>query len=136
MKQVYTAVIIGQEGEDLDICFPDFPGCVSGGASIGEALKNGKEALEFHLEGMARAEEEIPSQSDPALLEEMLADSHGEIYRLAVIEAEIPEGRRERINITLPQYVLSRIDNFARKYNRTRSALLAEAALSYLDTAK
>ena len=71
---------------------------------------------------------------DDAALSELLeeAESHGDFCRVAVIEASIPDEEPARINISLPRYVLDKIDRYAEQHNRTRSAFLAESAMSYI----
>jgi predicted RNase H-like HicB family nuclease len=51
------------------ISFPDYPGCISGGNDLAEALERGRAALAFHLQGMAEDGEEIgkPSEAKVAL---------------------------------------------------------------------
>jgi predicted RNase H-like HicB family nuclease len=41
----FIAFIRKQSGTDYRVSFPDFPGCVSSGRSIGEARKNAERAL-------------------------------------------------------------------------------------------
>lgn len=132
MKQIYNAILSGKDGEYISVCFPDFPGCVTGGDDLTEAMENAREALEFHIEGMEKDDEEIPDHSSRKALEELLAESKGDFCRIGVIEVEVPDKVRERVNITLSRFVLSRIDNFAAKRNRTRSAMIAEASMDYI----
>lgn len=62
---------------------PDVPGCASTGASIEELRSNLREALEFHLEGLAQDGDPIPA-----------ATTH---------VVEVPEqGSAEWLNVTLP----------------------------------
>ena len=42
------------------VSFPDFPGCVSVGDTIDEAVHHGSEALAFHVEGLMDDGESIP----------------------------------------------------------------------------
>ncbi len=134
MKQFYNAILSGKDGGYITVAFPDFPGCVSGGENVSEALEAGREALNFHIEAMAEDNEQIPEESSDAALSELLeeAESHGDFCRVAVIEANIPEREPARINISLPRYVLDKIDRYAEQHNRTRSAFLAESAMSYI----
>lgn len=67
MKDIYCFVAVlekGQSGE-YGVYFPDLPGCVSGGESLEEAMKNAKEALLLHLYGMEEDGENIPEPSEP-----------------------------------------------------------------------
>ncbi len=49
-----------KKGADYGVMFPDFPGCVFGGNTIKAALKNAREGLVFHIEGLLNAGESIP----------------------------------------------------------------------------
>lgn len=134
MKQFYNAILSGKDGGYITVAFPDFPGCVSGGETVSTALEAGREALNFHIDAMAEDNEPIPSESSDAALSELIeeAESHGDFCRVAVIEADIPDREPARINISLPRYLLDRIDQYAEKHNRTRSAFLAESAMNYI----
>ena len=43
---------IGPKGRVYGISFPDFPGVVSGGRTLDEAIARGRATLAFHVEGM------------------------------------------------------------------------------------
>ncbi len=53
------------------VSFPDFPGCVSMGGTVDDAVRPGSEALAFHVEGMAADGEPIPQ---PRSIEAIKAD--------------------------------------------------------------
>ena len=46
------AIVIESGKNNYSAYVPDFPGCVSVGESIEETIKNIKEAMEFHIEGL------------------------------------------------------------------------------------
>lgn len=54
-------VIIEKGAENYSAYSPDVLGCAATGKSIEETLKNIREALEFHIEGMLEDGEEIPA---------------------------------------------------------------------------
>ena len=56
----YVALIHGDNEPGFGVSFPDFPGCVSDGDTVGEAIRRGREALAFHIESMAEDGEDIP----------------------------------------------------------------------------
>ncbi len=56
----YVALIHGDNEPGFGIGFPDFPGCVSDGDTVEEAIRRGREALAFHIESMAEDGEDIP----------------------------------------------------------------------------
>ena len=43
------------------VSFPDIPGCVAVGESLNEAVRQGCEALTFHIEGLIEERVPIPS---------------------------------------------------------------------------
>lgn len=118
--------IIHEEDGAFGISFPDFPGAISTGTTLDEALRKGEQALALHIEGMAEDGAEFPRlrtlaelrQEAPAALEGALA---------VLVPAELP-ARSVRVNITLDERLLSRIDAAARAAGENRSAYLAEAA--------
>ena len=55
----YT-VIIEQGPTSFGAYAPDLPGCVAVGETREEVLELMREAIEFHLEGMRAAGEEVP----------------------------------------------------------------------------
>lgn len=72
----YVAFIHKDEDTGFGISFPDFPGCISVGATRADAVCNGAEALAFHVEGMIEDGQPIPPprslrdiQGDPDLAE-------------------------------------------------------------------
>ena len=72
MTMLYIAFVHRDEEPGFGISFPDFPGCVSDGDTIAETIRRGASALAFHIEGMIRDGEEIPT---PRSLQDIEADS-------------------------------------------------------------
>ena len=52
--------VIHREKSGFGVSFPDFPGCVAVGESFNEAVRQGCEALAFHVEGLTKDGEPIP----------------------------------------------------------------------------
>ena len=72
----YIAFIHGDEASGFGISFPDFPGCVSDGDTVENAIRRGSEALPFHVDGMLEDGETVPPprsvqsvKADPELTE-------------------------------------------------------------------
>jgi predicted RNase H-like HicB family nuclease len=117
----YIGLIRKDDGSDFGVDFPDFPGCVTAGATIEEARRLAEEALEMHVDGMAEDGEPLPT---PSSLDAIMADpANADAVAFLVTLAEATD-RAVRINITLPERLLRRIDARA----RNRSAFLARAA--------
>ncbi|RAZ75858.1 type II toxin-antitoxin system HicB family antitoxin [Mesorhizobium atlanticum] len=74
MRQ-YVGLIHKEDASDYGVSFPDFPGVVTAGASLGEARELAEQALAFHVEGLIYDGEAVP---DPTSLKKVLADAAGE----------------------------------------------------------
>ena len=123
----YIALVRKAEGTAYSVDFPDFPGCITAGDSLDEAVKLANEVLAFHIKGLREDGDLLPR---PSTLEEVQADPEEmEDVALAFL-VQVPEqgGKAVRINITIEEGLLSRIDDYAKSRGRTRSAFLAEAA--------
>jgi predicted RNase H-like HicB family nuclease len=71
VMRYYIALIHKDPNSDYGVSFPDFPGCVTAGATLDEARKMGEEALALHIEGMVEDGDAIPEQSS---LERIMGD--------------------------------------------------------------
>jgi predicted RNase H-like HicB family nuclease len=126
MRQ-YIALIHKASGSDFGVSFPDLPGCVTAGSTLDEARDMAAEALAFHLEGMEQDGEAIP---EPSSLETIMADPDNRDGVAILVPAPGRSAKSVRINITLPEDVLSEIDRYAEAQGFTRSGFLAKAAKS------
>jgi predicted RNase H-like HicB family nuclease len=64
MTKSYPALVHKEPGTDYRVSFPDFPGCITAGATFDEARVKAKEALAFHIEGMLKDGETLPAPSN------------------------------------------------------------------------
>ena len=117
----YIGLIRKDADSDFGVDFPDFPGCVSAGATLDEARRMAQEALEFHVGGMIEDGEKLPA---PSPLEAIMADPENSAAVAFLVTLQEPADRAVRVNITLPERLLRRIDERA----KNRSAFLARAA--------
>ncbi len=115
--------------------FPTCPAAPPGGTTLAEVARNAGEALSFHLEGMAAAGERIPEPGDfDAPLPDWLAPEPGEAPAEPVrllVPVEAP-GRAVRVNISMDEGLVARLDAAANRHGMSRSAFLAEAVRSAL----
>lgn len=125
----YIGLIRKERGTSYGLDFPDFPGCVSGGETLDQALANGREALALHVEILLEDGHRIPP---PSTLEEVLAETENRDALAVLVELPRVKGRATRINITVDEFLLRRINAAA----RNRSAFLAEAAEAELERRK
>lgn len=59
----YFAIIHKEPNTEYGVSFPDFPGCISSGDTLDEALLNAKEALIGHVKFMQSDLDSIPTPS-------------------------------------------------------------------------
>ena len=125
----YIAFIHKEESSVFGVSFPDFPGCISAGDSLDEALINASEALQGHVQMMEADGDNVPAPRsiDNIMKDESLADE-----REGAIISAVPlvrdRGSTTRINVSLDLGLLEAIDDAARARKQTRSAFLASAA--------
>ncbi len=128
----YPVVIHKDEDSDYGVIVPDIPGCYSAGSNYDEALQNTVEAIECHLEGLLLDNDALPVASSIDTWVEN-ADFKGGIFAFVDIDLSQITGKVKRVNITLPERVLSLIDLYGKTHAmKNRSAFLTDAALSYI----
>lgn len=123
----FIAIEPGDENHAFGVVVPDLPGCFSAGDTLDEAFENAREAIDLWCETVLEDGGMIPPgktlaelQSDP--------DLAGWIWSIVEVPVEKYLGPAEKINITLPKLLLSRIDEYAKAHGATRSGFLAQAA--------
>lgn len=102
---VYPAKLIYEEGEEIAVVFPDFPGCATCAPSEFEALKVAREALGSHVWCMENDGDEIP---DPTPLNKIVCESN---ERTILVDVFMPvirlakEYRSVNRTVTLPAWM-------------------------------
>lgn len=127
----YPVVVHKDPESDYGVTVPDLPGCFSAGETMDEALQEVVEAIEAHLEGMLIDGKAIPT-SQPVERHHNNPAYAGGVWALVSIELAKLSGKTKRVNVTLPERVLSLVDQYASERGETRSGLLALAALEYI----
>jgi predicted RNase H-like HicB family nuclease len=125
----FVAIIEGSDKPGYGVFFPDLPGCTSGGDTIEEAARNAEEALGLHLRGMIEDGEEIPVATAPENIE-----SDPEVKEVArmLVRGEVP-ARAVRLNISLDDNLILKIDRAAQARSMTRSGFIAQATRKALE---
>ena len=125
----YVALIHKDKNSSYGLSFPDFPGCISAGSSIDEALSDAIEALALHVGGLAADGDPIPEARSveairkDKILSEVLADA-----TFAYVPLIQDRGSARRINVSLDPGLIEAIDEVAKDRGMTRSAFLSTAA--------
>ena len=125
----YVAFVHKEPDSIYGVSFPDFPGCISAGATLDEALAKASEALQGHVKMLEADNETVPPPRgvDAILADQELAeDRDGAILSAVHLIRDL--GSTTRINLSLDLGLLKAIDEAARARKQTRSAFLASAA--------
>ena len=124
----YPIAIEHEPGKAYGVRIPDLPGCFSAGDTLDEAIANAAEAAAFHIEGLLDAGEKIPAPQGVETHSEN-PDYAGMVWALVSVDLSSLSGKAKRLNISLPERVLRRIDSAAEKNGETRSGFIARIAL-------
>ncbi|NIG19718.1 type II toxin-antitoxin system HicB family antitoxin [Pantoea sp. Al-1710] len=108
---------------------PDVEGCFFAGKSVDDALRDAFNAIDVHVESLADASKAIPKAAD---IETHIHDEacQGGYWAFVEIDLSRYEGKAVKLNITLPQNLLSKIDSYVESHREygSRSGFLAELA--------
>jgi predicted RNase H-like HicB family nuclease len=119
-------VHVGDEVHAYGVTVPDFPGCFSAADDVQDLPRMVQEAIELSCEG---EDMELP---EPTPLAELANDPEyvGGVWMLIDVDTSRLETKAVRINITLPQGLLNKVDSHVKELGKgaTRSGFLAQAA--------
>jgi predicted RNase H-like HicB family nuclease len=118
------------EGSVYGVIVPDIPGCHSWGDTIDDAINNAKEAIFSHLELLLELGEKVDIRYSK--IEDLQKQVNYRDATWALVEVDISklDSKPERVNISLPRFILSRIDEYVAAKHETRSGFLARAAIN------
>jgi hypothetical protein len=97
-----------------------------------EAMYNVKEAISGYIETLLELGEEVNITCSK--IEDLASnpDYAGGVWALVDVDISKLDTKPERINISIPRFVLKKIDAYAEKRHETRSGFLSRAALSLI----
>ncbi|SED69951.1 type II toxin-antitoxin system HicB family antitoxin [Pseudomonas coleopterorum] len=122
----------GDEPTAVGIQVLDIPGAITAGDTFEEAYGAAIEIAHIMLEELAARGERIPLPSATAVLRN---DAEYTDMGWGMLDIDITPylGKTEKVNVTLPGFVISQIDRFVREHNvKSRSSFLTDAALEKL----
>lgn len=126
-------IVIHQENDSaFGVIVPDMPGCFSAGDTLDEALENVHEAIDMYMEEVVNGHEAVPV---PSALDTVVSNPDHEGGTFFLVEVDLPKylGKADKINVTLPRYLIDRIDHAVNEGRyKSRSGMLAESAMSAL----
>jgi len=128
MSTIYfPAIVEGNARSGYSVFFPDLPGLASAGDTLQEAALHAAEGLRGHVQMMAEEGLAVPAASE---LDRVARDPDVKEAARILVPVEVPSARALRVNVTLPEDLLQRID----RKSANRSRFLAEAAERALAT--
>jgi predicted RNase H-like HicB family nuclease len=128
MSTIYfPAIVEGSARSGYSVFFPDLPGLASAGDTLQEAALQAAEGLRGHVHLMVEEGLGVPAASE---LDALARDPDVEEAARILVPVEVPSARALRVNVTLPEDLLQRID----RKSTNRSRFLADAAERALAT--
>ncbi|SAK41264.1 hypothetical protein AWB82_00290 [Caballeronia glebae] len=128
----FPIAIHKDDGSVYGVTVPDIPGVHSWGDTIDEAMRNAKEAIVGHVSTLIELGEEVGLSC--SFVEDLAGKSEyaGAVWALVDVDLSRLDSKPERINVSLPRFVLHKIDAYVESRHETRSGFLARAALEVM----
>ncbi|WP_300776053.1 type II toxin-antitoxin system HicB family antitoxin [uncultured Acetatifactor sp.] len=98
-EHVYPAIFHPNEDGSFSITFPDLPGCISEGKSLGNAMHMAQSALTQWIEYLVDKKQPLPSASRY----ESLETDQGEFANL--ICADVKDSRAVKRTVSIPKWM-------------------------------
>ena len=117
MEYVYPAIFHKNKDGSYTVVYPDLPGCISEGKTLGNALSMAQSALKQWIAYLVDKEQELPSPSAVETIEL----TAGELVNLVC--AEIADTRAVKRTVSIPKWM----DDKAIQSGLSLSKVLQEA---------
>lgn len=125
---LYPAQAMGDRTAGYTAVFPDLPGCTATAATLGELLAAAREALQRRLEELTAEGLEWPYPSE---IEDLPPPADGRAAGALLVDVDV-EDAPVRVNISIGERLLKRIDQAAEQRSMTRSGFIALACRDLL----
>ena len=125
MEKNYFVIVEKEKDSCYGVYSPDFKTCASFGDTFEQAVSNMKKAMEICLENM----DSVPEVSDLAAIEKYAVENYPkESFKIVCsIPVSLPKAKSVRINITMPDDILARLDKAVSGRKNARSRYIADA---------
>lgn len=123
MEYVFPAVFAENTDGTYTITYPDLPGCISEGKSLGNAMYMAQDALTQWIEYLLEEKKIIPSPTNPKAIE-IPANSF-----INLVRADVRDNRAVRRTVSIPKWM----DNKAVDAGISLSKVLQEALRNKLN---
>lgn len=122
----YPVIIHKDDDTGYGVTIPDIPGCFAYGDTQEEAILNIQEAVELYYHGEDISDPPASSQMEDFLDSDLY--TRDSFLYLADIDFAFIAPKTQRVNITVPEYKLIRIDRAAKAKGISRSAFFVDSA--------
>lgn len=119
-EYVYPALFHSNEDGTFTITYPDLPGCISEGSSLGNAMYMAQSALTQWLEYLTEKKQEIPNAS---ALKDITA-APGEFANL--IRVDVKDGRAVKRTVSIPKWMDDKVTEAGLSLSRVLQDALKE----------
>ena len=99
MEYIYPAIFEKNNDGSFTITYPDLPGCITEGKTLGNALYMAQNALTQWIEFLLEEQEEIPPPTDI----DDLSPSSNQFVNL--VKADIRDNRAVRRTVSIPKWL-------------------------------
>lgn len=121
----YPIYVYAEDGCAYGAIFPDIPGCFTAADELSDLPKAAQEAVEAYF---GADTDPIPTASTPDVWANHEDYQDGGFWMMVDIDLNKVRSRAIRLNISLPEGLVQRIDAAAQERGQSRSAFLATAA--------
>ncbi len=119
-EYVYPAVFHPNDDGSYTITYPDLPGCISEGKSLGNAVYMAQTALTQWIEYLTDKKESIPSASDLKSI-----DLSPEEF-VSLIRADVKDGRAVKRTVSIPKWMDDKVTETGLSLSRVLQDALKE----------
>lgn len=120
----YVAVF-EEEKRGVSVAFPDFPGCVTCGDTLDEAVDHAHEALAMFVEDMIARGEGLPA---PSTKKQLLALPEYKGKKAINVTVNGDGTDFEEFEVTMHFHLLERIEKYSQRYGVSPADFLAVSA--------
>ena len=119
-EYVYPAIFHPNDDGSYTITYPDFPGCISEGKSLGNAVYMAQTALTQWIEYLTDKKQSIPSASDLKSI-----DLSPEEF-VSLIRADVKDGRAVKRTVSIPKWMDDKVTETGLSLSRVLQDALKE----------
>ena len=120
----YIAIISKKNNRQYDVFFPDFLGCITSGNSFEDAKNMAQEALQLHVDGMIEDGDILPTPQSFDVIAKKYKTA--KLFFMVKVKFKI---KFSRINITIDEKLLKKLDKYLLNQHQTRSSFFAKSIM-------